>query len=62
MKNNNKRQTLVKEAIKQRPILTEHEMNFMTYEEAVQKCLEMFDEDAKRIEQEYALHTNTEKQ
>ena len=60
--NNNKRQTLVEDAIKQRPILTEHEMNFMTYEEAVQKCLEMFDEDARKIEQEYALYTNTAKQ
>lgn len=62
MANNKKRQTLVEEAVKEHPILTENEMNFISYEEAVQQCLEMFYEEARKIEKEYALYTNTTKQ
>ena len=50
----NRNQTLcIEELVRQRPILTEEEMNnFCTYEEIVADAKAQFDEDIKRIWQE----------
>ena len=53
-KKNIKSQTLVEDLVKQRPILTEEEMNsFYSYDEAVQKCMQLFDEGVNQVNQEY---------
>ena len=63
-RNNNKHQTLcIEELVKQRPIRTEAELNdFYSYEEAVQECMQLFDEGVKQINQEYALYTGKKEQ
>ena len=59
-KKNNKSQTLVEDLVKQRPILTEEEMNsFDSYDEAVQKCMQLFDKGVKQVNQEYVNYTST---
>jgi hypothetical protein len=62
-KDNNHSQTLcIEEIVKQRPILTEEEMsNFYSYDEAVQECMRLFDEGMDKINQEYALRTNSQR-
>ena len=44
----------VEELVKQRPVLTKEEMkNFYSYEEAIQDCLCMFDEEVQKIKKEF---------
>ena len=44
----------IDELVKQRPVLTEEEMNnFATYEEIVSEAMKMFDEEVQRIWDEY---------
>ncbi len=59
--NNNHQSSLIEEWVKERPILTEEEMNsFMTYDEIISEAKRLFDEAVKKIWQEHDSHT-TEK-
>ena len=58
-KNNKVQASLVEELVKQRPVLTEEEMNdFCTYEEVVADALQMFDEMANNIIQKNGQNSN----
>ena len=61
-KDNKQNQKLcLEELVKQRPILTEEEMNsFMTYDEIISEAKRLFDEAVNKIWQEHDSHT-TEK-
>ncbi|MBR3087532.1 MAG: hypothetical protein IKH02_00765 [Prevotella sp.] len=60
MRKHNNHQTLcVEELARQNPMLSEAEMNdCYTYEEAVQECIQLFDEGMKQIDKEYASYKN----
>ena len=59
-KENKRNQTLcIEELVKQRPILTEEEMaDFCTYDEIVTDAKAQFDEEIKRIWQEYDSYSS----
>lgn len=63
MKNNKPNQTLcLEDIVKERPILTESEMNnFYTYEEAVAECIRLFKDGVNTHLQDYDNDTNTTK-
>ena len=63
MKKNNSNQTLcIEELVKQRPILTEEEINnFYSFDEAVQECMRLFDEGVEKINQEYVKSTSIQR-
>ena len=49
-----KQSVCIEELVKQRPVLTEEEMNeFCSYEEIVSNALRLFDEEVQKIWKEY---------